>query len=273
MRFGRKCDGYVAEASASRGLIQLQPRIPIGNPSLSIHATEAESRYFRIFAERTAYELSGFFEPTFWTHLVLQESHNVVAIRHAVIALGALNMSLDAAPKPHLKVNVIQSIDRKHHEQAVCQHIKAIQALNQYISYSKSPQLRSALIACLLFVCFETFQGSYASSVQQTYGGLKILRNYYQGKPGSRPWIPGPAAPGKGRRKTSQALLEREGCDHVFNEVAIVMHVEEYLDNESNSPEESRTKGVCSQFSPEAGFAEPAVYDPSAEHVEIPTRQ
>jgi hypothetical protein len=109
----------------------------------------------------------------------MQGSHSIAAIRHAVIALGALSKSLENAPGPHLKVNVIQSIDKVHHEQAVVQHLKAIQALNNYISASDAPQLRNALIACLLFVCFETLQGSYASSVQQTYGGLKILRSYY----------------------------------------------------------------------------------------------
>ncbi|TVY16038.1 hypothetical protein LARI1_G007337 [Lachnellula arida] len=177
----------------SRGLPQIQPRIPIVGPytpSLSIHETEEESRYFQVFSERMAHELPGFFEGTinsnFWTQLILQESHNVTSIRHAIIALGALRKSLDNAPRSHLKVNIIQDIDKKHHEQAVLQHLKAIQALNQYISSSESPQLRNALITCLLFVCFEVFQGSFSSAQQQTYGGLKILQSYYTGKSGSR---------------------------------------------------------------------------------------
>jgi hypothetical protein len=114
--------------------------VSLYGPNVSIHTTEDQSRYFQFFADHTANELSGYFDPTFWTRLVLQESHNVAAIRHAVIALGALNKSLENAPGPHLKVNVIQSIDKRHHEQAVLEHLKAIQALNSYISSSSSPQ-------------------------------------------------------------------------------------------------------------------------------------
>jgi hypothetical protein len=232
---------------------------------VNIHTSEDEARYFDFFTERTAHELSGFFDSTFWSRLVLQESHNVAAIRHAVIALGALNKSLESAPGPDLKVNVIQSIDKMHHEHAVSQHLKAIQALNYYISSSDSPQLRNALIACLLFVCFETFQGSYASSVQQTYGGLKILRSYYVGKPGSRPWIPqnSIAAPPRLAHKSakvSRALQARLGCDNVSKEIAIAMHLEEYLESD-------HTVHLNIAEDPGSEIRESPVYDPQVKQV------
>jgi len=272
---GRICDGYAPEPSPNRGLLELQPRIPsaiLYGPSVSIHTSlsEEEGKYFQLFTERTAHELSGFLDPTFWTRLVLQESHNVAAIRHAVIALGALSKSLETAPGPDLKVNVIQSIDKKHHEHAVSQHLKAIQALNYYISSSEAPQLRNALIACLLFVCFETFQGSYASSVQQTYGGLKILRSYYVGKPGSRPWIPRKSVTASSKLspksvRVSRALQARLGCDNVSKEIAIAMHLEEYLESDHTMYLETEDPGSEIRESP--------VYDPQVEHVVIPTRQ
>jgi hypothetical protein len=249
------------------------------DPSVNIHTTEAENRYFQFFSDHTAHELSGFFDATLWTRLVLQESHNVAAIRHAVIALGALNKSLESAPGPDLKVNDIQSIDKKHHEQAVLQHLKAIQALNYYISSSNAPQLRNALIACLLFVCFETFQGSYASSVQQTYEGLKILRSYYVGKPGSRPWIPRRSLPtsSKSMQKTmkvSKALKTRMGCDNVLKEVAMALHLEEYLETDNTGPESedpAKPADINPTIDPgsEIYEIEPPVYDPRAEHVDI----
>jgi Fungal specific transcription factor domain len=278
-KFGRICDGYAPEPSQHRGVIQIQPRVPRRweGPSLNIHTSEDESRYFEFFSERTAHELSGFFDSEFWSRLVLQESHNVAAIRHAVIALGALNKSLESAPGPDLKVNVIQSIDKKHHENAVAQHLKAIQALNYYISSSDSPQLRNALIACLLFVCFETFQGSYASSVQQTYGGLKILRSYYVGKPGSRPWIPqhstAPPNPVHKSVTISRELQARLGCDNVSKEIAIAMHLEEYLETD-------QTVHLDTAEDPGSEIRESPVYrkespirDPQVEHVDIPSHQ
>ncbi|KAH6678536.1 hypothetical protein B0J14DRAFT_325520 [Halenospora varia] len=238
-KFGRVCDGYAPEPARARSLSQLQPRIPsvgLYNPNIAIHDTEDESRYFKVFSERTAYELSGLLDGTigssFWTRIVLQESHNVSSIRHAVIAIGALSKALESAPKPNLKVNVIQDIDQRHHEQAVLQHLKGIKALNQYISSTHAPQLRNALITCLLFICFETFQGGIASCIQQTYGGLKMLRSYYTGTRRSR----------SGTRSSSnmletfsmsaklkKVLQTQLGCENILNDRVIASHVDEYL--------------------------------------------
>lgn len=261
-KFGRVCDGYPEPPSAKVAVVPIKPRIPsvsIYNPSVSIHTSEDESRYFQVFMDHSANELSGFLDPSFWTRLVLQESHIVPPIRHAVIAIGALNKSLESAPRPNLKVNIIQSIDKKHHENAVLQYLKAIQALNNYITESDSPQLRTALVACLLFICFETFQGSYASSVQQTYGGLKILRSYYQGKPGSKPWIP-PRSGGEFKSKAimsgkiSKELQSRLGCDNVSKTRAIAMHLDEYLeaDDGLHTDSEGHITAIKNAFNYEA---------------------
>lgn len=169
LRFGRICDGYL-EPTSGRGtaIIPTKPRIPsisIHTASGSIHTTEEEAQYFRIFHKQAAYELPGFYNNKFWTHVVLQESQITTPVRLAFIAIGTLNWSLKSAPGSHLKVNVIQSVDKKHHENAVRYYLKAIQTLNQYVSVSNSPQIRVALISCILFVCFETLQGSFASSI------------------------------------------------------------------------------------------------------------
>ncbi|EPE32343.1 Zn2/Cys6 DNA-binding protein [Glarea lozoyensis ATCC 20868] len=210
-KFGRVCDGYLPEQPPARGFSNIRPRTPsagLYNPSVSAHDTEDESRYFRVFSERTVFALSGLFEGTpsshFWTQLVLQESHNLKAIRHAVMALGALTKSLENAPQPSLKVNIIQSLDQKHREQAVLQHLKAIQALNLYISSSTAPQLRNALLTCLLIICFEVFQGGFLSTVQQTESGISMLRSYYSGQGGSRTLLPRYNSP-DARGETSKA--------------------------------------------------------------------
>ena len=182
--------------------------------------------------------MSGYFNSTFWTGIVLQESHAVPAIRRAVIAIAALYKALETAPTSELKVNIIQSFDNKHHEYAVLQYIKAIQSLSQYISQWNSPQLRPTLIACLLFVCFETISGSYSSAVQQTYGGLKILRSYYAGQPGSQPWLPKQVLPKDSKVQKSgyitQALRDHMGRDPMLKETSILSHIEDYLEDENS---------------------------------------
>lgn len=229
----------------------IQPRIPTADfytPSISLEATEEEGKYFRYFCGRTAYQLPGYFDSNFWNHIILQESHNVTPIRHAVIAIGALNKAIEEAPGPSLKVNVIQDINKKHHEFAVLQYLKAIQALNQYISSSNGPQLRTALMACLLFVCFETIQGSYASSVQQTYGGLKLLRSYYAGKPGSKPWIPRRISAGFNTKPQTDKVMakvhSRPGMDNSSKSATISSHIEEYLETEKPPLQSAHTPRI-----------------------------
>lgn len=232
------------------------------NPSVSVHDTEDESRYFQVFAERTVHALSGFFDGTpsshFWTRLVLQESHNLSPVRHAVIALGALTKSLDNAPPPNLKVNIIQTVDQKHHEQAVLQHLKAIQALKQYISSSGSPQLRNALITCLLFISFEIFQGSYVSCVQQIYGGLKMLKSYYGGNPTML--APTRTSPANLRRASTYpvplppVLQNHLNSGGFGNESPITAHVQEYLEAESIPQPEIGIQAPSPDFSSPFGL-------------------
>jgi hypothetical protein len=189
-KFGRTCDGYAEppppgqEPSRPRrryAVVPIQPRIApaaLSGPTISIHRTDEESRYFDVFVELSARELAGYFTTDFWGRIVSQESHAITPIRYAAIAIGALNRSLENAPESDQKVNIIQNVDKKHHEYAVIYFLKAVQSLNEYLSTSNSPQTRVALISCLLFVCFETFQGSFISTCRQYYGGLTILRSY-----------------------------------------------------------------------------------------------
>ncbi|KIN02028.1 hypothetical protein OIDMADRAFT_121649, partial [Oidiodendron maius Zn] len=199
-KFGRTCDGYAEppppgqEPTRSRrrlAVVPIKPRsspVALTGPTISIHRTEEECRYFDVFVEFSARELPGYFPTDFWSRIVSQESHALTPIRYAAIAIGALNRSLEKAPESQLKVNIIQNIDKRHHEYAVLYFLRAVQSLNQYLSKSRSPQTRVALICCLLFVCFETFQGSFVSTCRQYYGGLSILRSYCArySLPGSR---------------------------------------------------------------------------------------
>ena len=199
-KFGRTCDGYAEppppgqEPTRSRrrlAVVPIKPRsspVALTEPTISIHLTEEECRYFDVFVEFSARELPGYFPTDFWSRIVSQESHALTPIRYAAIAIGALNRSLEKAPESQLKVNIIQNVDKRHHEYAVLYFLRAVQSLNQYLSKSRSPQTRVALICCLLFVCFEAFQGSFVSTCRQYYGGLSILRSYCArySLPGSR---------------------------------------------------------------------------------------
>lgn len=87
--------------------------------------------------------LSGIFDPTFWTRLVLQATHHEPAIRHAVVALGALHESHEVGSREEQCVFAMQ------------QYGKAIRCLIKPIHEKQKQAADVTLITCVLFVCFD----------------------------------------------------------------------------------------------------------------------
>jgi hypothetical protein len=56
--------------------------------------SQEEWNYFQIFKEETSAELAGIFESCFWNRILLQDSHHLDFVRHAVIGIAALHKSL-----------------------------------------------------------------------------------------------------------------------------------------------------------------------------------
>ena len=80
------------------------PSTPIESPTSAFgddpwpasSAGDLEYRYFRFFHEKTVSRLSGYLDEALWNRLVLQACENEPSIRHAVIAIGALDMAFDS---------------------------------------------------------------------------------------------------------------------------------------------------------------------------------
>ncbi|KAF8861635.1 hypothetical protein BDZ45DRAFT_740095 [Acephala macrosclerotiorum] len=67
-------------------------------PSLHLRFhREDERRYFNVFETKTAPELTGFFKSRIWNRLMLQASHEELYAWHAVVAIGALQRTLEIA--------------------------------------------------------------------------------------------------------------------------------------------------------------------------------
>lgn len=83
-----------------------------------------EGLYFQLFRDYTASELSGFFDSSFWTRRVLQECHSEEAIRHAVVALGALYKTLEKISEspPSSPSNADHSDNASRHWEVAFKH-------------------------------------------------------------------------------------------------------------------------------------------------------
>jgi hypothetical protein len=98
-------------------------------------SNDLEACYFRIFQEQTALELAGAFHLSLWDGLVLQASRDEPFARHAVVALGALNMFYKAQPHGDNSILTAHSPTPDEHRRfALLQYDKAVMYMRSTIS-------------------------------------------------------------------------------------------------------------------------------------------
>lgn len=149
-------------------------------PGLSLSLDEQQGLYFMLFRERTANELSGFFDSAFWSRTVLQACHYEPAIRHAVVALGALYKTLEKStesPAHTTPANRLHHADSyaRHWEVAVKQYGDAIGSIGAASRSSDPTAHRTCLMSNVLLACFDSFVGHHKEAILQIQSGLRLL--------------------------------------------------------------------------------------------------
>jgi hypothetical protein len=149
-------------------------------PPSTLTFNETEGLYFQLFREQTAGELSGFFDSVFWTQSVLRTCHAEPAIRHAVIALGALYKTLEKSsespPGSPSQLDQYNPDDSpaKHCAVAFQQYSAACAAVRQFRP-GDSRSHRTTLMASVLLTCFDSFIGHHQLAIEQIQSGLRLL--------------------------------------------------------------------------------------------------
>lgn len=185
-----KCDGY-AETPAAKGSKAAQkqlvpkpgrstssasaspsPASSVVNllPTNSRFQNDREYRYFKIFCDETAVQLSGFFDSTLWEDLILKACEIEPPIRHAAIAIGAINF--------HSNEESISEAQMRR-ELAFREYSIAISQIWHSISKG-THDLRVTLMACLLFACFELFTDYPESAAGQISAGIRMIEDWYR---------------------------------------------------------------------------------------------
>lgn len=136
-----------------------------------------EGQYFQLFRDYTANELSGFFDTSFWTRRVLQECHSEDAIRHAVVALGALYKTLEKMSEspPGSPSEHHHSDNANQHWETAFKHYSL--ALRAVLNSGTNDQAkkRMSLMASVLLACFDSFIGDHRQAIVQIQNGLALL--------------------------------------------------------------------------------------------------
>lgn len=176
--------------------VQMEPSL-LYMPSITLPFTETEGLYFQMFREQTASELSGFFDNIFWSRGVLQECHNEAAIRHAVVALGALYKTLETtceSPPGSPRSDDSNRSNRpyRHWEMAVKKYSHAIHELFA-VSTDDTKTHRTRLMASVLLACFDSFIGDHRQAIKQIQNGLFLLEQLRAER--RRAFLPHPEEP------------------------------------------------------------------------------
>jgi hypothetical protein len=116
---------------------------------------------------KTAASLATYFKVSLWDRIILQACKSTPPIQHAVIAIGALDLTMDVAQRRQGLSPTIPGDDRSlafdHRRFALIQYGKAIKRTEDVLSLG-AQGIRTALIVCLLTVCFERLKCEAASN-------------------------------------------------------------------------------------------------------------
>ncbi|KAI8628408.1 hypothetical protein F5Y19DRAFT_437588 [Xylariaceae sp. FL1651] len=166
---GRQCDGYTP-VPASSALSWHRPRHLFPNVD-----NVSERRSLQFFSEVAAPALSGPLDPYFWTHLVLQFSAFEPAVRHSIVAVGALYEQVHRNPDI-LYLLPDDSLVLRHYNAAI-RHLKTME--NESL----------VLLVCLLFVCIEFLRGNRDTATEHCQHGITILKRVEQSFPWAKEYI------------------------------------------------------------------------------------
>ncbi|RDL40440.1 Zn2 DNA-binding protein [Venustampulla echinocandica] len=172
---GRKCDGYIIPGAEDRGILNSDGKtsaITLPRAVSRLPGNPQERRGFHYFINQTSPELNGFFTTGFWERLVLQASHVEPSLRHTVVAIGALHEEFSQTPTDGRLAQVVGG----RLPFAVKQYTKAIGHLRRSLATGDHDPL-TALMSCILFVCFDCLRGYYHTAMVHLKSGMKILRD------------------------------------------------------------------------------------------------
>jgi hypothetical protein len=186
LTFGVDCDGYIElippksptlkRITPKRSILPQQSRI-CELSARPLFKTQQEYRYFQFFCSQTTHSLTGYFSPKLWQTVVLQACETDPPIRHAAVALGALDFNLSQFDK--YKFTRQHYFALKEYNKAVLQIRKRVAGRKIDSTGSWDHQnLRFTLIACLLFACFESFHGSLDTAITQIHAGVRMIEEW-----------------------------------------------------------------------------------------------
>ncbi|KUJ15389.1 uncharacterized protein LY89DRAFT_619298 [Mollisia scopiformis] len=243
LNFWGRCEGYAAPKKRARPRQALsfiersRPLLPrsSANPARDTLITTApfktadEHQGFQSFVTHTVPQLPGVFSSSLWSKIILQASNSEPFVRDTLSAIGALSScgrkwakNLPAGKKSTDGIQVTPQ-----YRFALQQYGNAVNRMRKKLaSYAnrtdssqetKDRNLRTALIACLLVICFEGLQGNYFQGLQHASSGHAILHEWLSEHQALEPNPPSSSSIAKPGLGSPQPHLIEDELIHVFS--------------------------------------------------------
>jgi hypothetical protein len=139
--FGVQCDGYANEGPSceKKALAVAVSRKPlllpkgaspplVNNPSRVLFCAQKDHRYFEVFCTKTAFQILPYYDAGIFRQMLLQACVSDDSLRHAVVALGALDMTMETLDE--FKSPSLDAQDKSSH----LHHLNALQGYSVAIS-------------------------------------------------------------------------------------------------------------------------------------------
>ncbi|TKA27600.1 hypothetical protein B0A50_04432 [Salinomyces thailandicus] len=122
-----------------------------------------EQHALEFFIRHSAPQLAGYFDSPFWQRMVMQAARNEPAVKHAVVAIGALHEKILSGALDHLNEFALEQCNK---------------SIRHLIKPAEADNLRLMLTACVLFTCFEALQGNCEQAIIHATQGYNLLQQY-----------------------------------------------------------------------------------------------
>ncbi|KAK8066959.1 hypothetical protein PG997_013706 [Apiospora hydei] len=173
-------------AKPQPGLSYRQPSIAASRRRLclrrprNVHFRGVEVTYFDVFRHEVVYDILSTGYKDFWNRALVRNGLEIDYIRHSILALGALSLSVNenanneayptrdwnATPSPGL-----------HYNAALHHHVKALALFGRSLSSRKRNAVhpRVIILVTILFVAFEYLHGNNLAAIGLINSGFLLL--------------------------------------------------------------------------------------------------
>ncbi|KIW13103.1 hypothetical protein PV08_08290 [Exophiala spinifera] len=181
---GRKCDGYEfpketpgrsssssTSSPPSRSYPVAQYLFQPDSISKPVPGNTQERRIFHRFQYCTVPLLTGGSEAGFWSKLVLKVGLEETVVRNAIIALGTLHEDYQERSGRYSP----QLIEDNSYRHALSLYGGALRQLNQRLNEPSKLNAKLAIVASILFACFEVLRRNNMAAVIHYQQGMREL--------------------------------------------------------------------------------------------------